>query len=120
MALQRRGLNPWFDKWNLPPGKRFAEEIARVLPETKAVAVFAGESGTSPWEDMEIYAALTLFVKKKRPLIPVLLPGAKEVELPLFLRQFGWVRFSKSMDDTEALDNLEWGITGKHPRRRLK
>ena len=118
-ALKLRGLNPWFDKWNLQPGKRFAKEIERVLPKTKAVAVFVGES-TSPWKDFETYAALNLFAEKERPLIPVLLPGAKEVELPLFLRQFGWVRFSKSMDDTEALDNLEWGITGKNPRRRLK
>jgi len=30
------------------------------------------------------------------------------------------MRFAESMDDTEALDNLVFGITGEHPRRRLK
>ena len=112
-ALKRRGLNPWLDKWNLPPGRRFAEEIERVLPLTKAVAVFVGGSGPNPWTLAEIYASLNLFVEKKRPVIPILLPNAlSEPQLPLFLRQFSWVRFTSGLDDPEPLDKLVWGITG--------
>jgi hypothetical protein len=115
-ALRQRGLNPWLDRWNLPPGRRFAEEIEHILLQTRAVAVFVGERGAGPWERVELYAALQLFVDRKRPLIPVLLPAAAmEPPLPLFLQQFGWVRFDGSVTDAKALDNLQWGITGSRP-----
>jgi TIR domain len=117
--LRDRGLNPWLDKWNLPPGRRFAEEIELLLPQTKSVAVFVGKDGTGPWHKMEMYAALELFAQHKRPLIPVLLPGApREPALPLFIRQIGWVRFVGNTTDREAIDNLVWGITGEHPRTK--
>jgi DNA-directed RNA polymerase subunit RPC12/RpoP len=116
--LKERGLNPWLDKWNLPPGRRIAEEIERVLPNTRAVAVFIAAVGTGPWEQLEIYAALQLFVKNRRPLIPVLLPGATGTSgLPLFLQQFNIVRFDLDVHDENALDNLQWGITGQQPGR---
>ncbi len=115
MALKRRNLNPWLDRWNLPPGVRFAVEIEKILPQTKSIAVLIGSSGIGPWEDMEHYAALTLFVKQQRPIIPVILPNlVTKPELPLFLSQFGWVSF-KSLDDQDALDNLQWAITGQRP-----
>ena len=56
------------------------------------------------------------------PVIPVLLPDVSEIpeELP-FLGELNWVSFTTSIDeDDEALDNLEWGITGKHPDRMGK
>lgn len=119
--LKTRGLNPWFDKWNLPPGRAFSHEIQRSLPNTKSVAAFIGPSGVGPWQDVELSAALQLFVENKRPVIPILLPGAEveKNELPLFLRQFAYVRFQKDLQDVEVLDDIEWGITGKHPRRKL-
>ena len=120
-ALERSGLNPWLDKWNLPPGRMFQEEIGSVLPSIKSVAVFVGPSGIGPWEQMELRTAISQFVKRKLPVIPVLLPGVvKAPELPLFLQEFTWVRFATGADDAEALDNLRWGITGERPQRRLK
>ncbi len=117
MELKRRGLNPWFDKWNLPPGRMFQKEIEDVLPSIKAVAVFVGPGGIGPWEDMEIRVAIDQFVKRSSPVIPVLLPGLKdEPELPLFLDGFVWVSFQENINETEVLDNLEWGITGKNPK----
>lgn len=116
--LKERGLNPWLDKWNVAPGQRFAEEVERVLPTTRAVAVFVAGAGAGPWEQVEIYAALQSFVKDRRPVIPVLLPGASDTHaLPLFLQQFNAVRFSSDVSDEEALDKLEWGITGRQPKR---
>ena len=56
-------------------------------------------------------------VNRKSPVISVLLPDVeKEIDLPLFLQEFSWVHFTK-IDDSEALDNLEWGITSRHPKR---
>jgi len=58
-------------------------------------------------------ASLDQFVKRKLPVIPVLLPGAdKEPELPLFLQAMTWVDLRDGV--TEAgLNRLVWGITGK-------
>jgi hypothetical protein len=117
-ALRRRGLNPWLDRWHLPPGRPFQDEIERVLPTTRAVAVFVGPRGMRPWEQLEMRAAISQFAKRQLPVIPVLLPGADaSPDLPLFLQEFGWVRFGDAVDDGEALDNLEWGITGRKPVR---
>ena len=119
--LKRRGLNPWLDKWNLPPGRVFQDEIERVLPSIKSVAVFVGSSGIRPWQRMEIRAAISQFADRGSPVIPVILPGAKKTpRLPLFLREFSWMRFDDDVHDPEALDELEFGITGERPQRRLK
>lgn len=116
--LQARGILPWLDEWNLPPGRMLQEEIERMLPSIKAVAVFVGPSGFGPWESVEMRAAISQFVKRKSPVIPVLLPGVvKEPDLPLFLREFTWVRFLRGLNDQDAIDYLEWGITGTRPRR---
>jgi hypothetical protein len=44
-------------------------------------------------------------------VIPVLLPGAAFPAGLKFLRQLGWVRFEKSLDEEEAILRLRWGIT---------
>jgi hypothetical protein len=60
-------------------------------------------------------ALLAEFVKRKLPVIPVLLPGAdKEPELPLFLQAFTWVDLRDGVTE-ENLDRLVWGITGQKP-----
>lgn len=49
-------------------------------------------------------------------MIPVLLPGVDDIPKDmLFLKELNWVRFT-SLDDAQALDRLEWGITGKRPQ----
>lgn len=117
-GLRGRGINPWFARWCLPPGRQFQREIQRVFFSVQSVAVCVGPGGVGPWEDLEIQAAIQMFVKRHAPVIPVILPGCRrEVELPLFLREFSMVSFEGGPDDTNALDQLEWGITGIRPRR---
>lgn len=36
------------------------------------------------------------------------------------LRGLHQVRFDRTLNEVEALDNLQWGITGEAPERRLK
>jgi len=36
----------------------------------------------------------------------------------IFLKESNCVKFNANINETEALDNLEWGITGKHPKRK--
>jgi hypothetical protein len=108
--LLNRGIKPWFDKWHLPPGRLFQREIAAFLGSIKCIAVFLGKEGLGRYEELEMMAAMTKFIERGAPVIPVLLPGATEI--PDFLAQFSAVRFEQAKD-TFALANLEWGITGK-------
>jgi hypothetical protein len=113
--LQKRGLNPWLDKWHIPPGHDFQEEIERVLPVVQCIAVFVGSHGIGPWKKMEVRVAISQFVERRAPVIPVLLPNCKRANLPLIPSVFSQVRF-KNLQDAEALDNLVWGITGVRNR----
>jgi hypothetical protein len=55
------------------------------------------------------------FVRRRCPVIPVLLAGAERPELPALLDGMTWVDLAAS--DPDPLDQLEWGITGRHPDR---
>jgi hypothetical protein len=77
-------------------------------------AVFVGESGFGPWQDLEMQAFLREFVKRRCPVIPVILPDCDNVpDLPVFLSGMTWVDFR--VDDPDPLKKLVWGITGKKP-----
>jgi small GTP-binding protein len=121
-ALVLRGINPWFDKWNLPPGRLNQTEIFdKVLPLIKSVAVIVGKSGIGPWENMEMRVAITQFIERKCPVIPILLPDvSNNPELPTLLKELGWVKFTDGIHDINAIDKIEWCITGFHPRRKSK
>jgi hypothetical protein len=58
-------------------------------------------------------AMLREFVRRRLPVIPVLLPGAGlRPQLPVFLQDFTWVDMRSGIEG-EPLDRLMWGITGK-------
>lgn len=116
--LKRRGYKPWLDKEQIPPGRWFQDVIQQAISDVKSAAIFIGQSGLGKWQVAELKVFISRCVEAGIPVIPVLLPGVKDVPKDLlFLHELNWVRFTKSVNDTEALDNLEWGITGKHPKR---
>ena len=66
-----------------------------------------------------MYAFLSEFVNRSKPVIPVLLPDAPSlVSLPIFLRAMTWVDFRENSIDV-VLDRLIWGITGTKPLSEL-
>jgi tetratricopeptide (TPR) repeat protein len=114
-ALRARGLNVWFDEWNLTPGRRWISELEQAVATTKVVIVLVGKHGYGHWEQFEYEAALSELVSRGLPILPVLLPGAPEKsELPSVLRSFTWVDLRAGLS-REGLDRLEWGVTGKRP-----
>jgi hypothetical protein len=114
--LKERGLLPWLDEWELRPGLPWQRALEQQIKTIKAAAVFVGESGIGPWQDLELAAFLRQFVKREWPVIPVLLPGEKErPELPPFLEGMTWVDFRKSEPD--PMEQLVWGVTGERPMR---
>ena len=116
--LKGRGINPWLDIEQIPPGRWVQDVIQRVIPKVKSAAVIIGTKGMGKWEILELRSFISQCVEKNIPVIPVLLPGISKLPSDLvFLKELNWVCFSDNIDETVALDKLVWGITGKRPRR---
>lgn len=114
--LKEQGILPWLDEWELRPGLPWQRLLEQQIAQIKSAAVFIGQSGIGPWQQLELEAFLREFVARGCPVIPVLLPDApKKPELPVFLRGMTWVDFRKREPD--PTERLIWGITGEHPRR---
>jgi hypothetical protein len=111
-ALKTRGILPWLDEWELPPGQPWQPLLEQQIAGIKAAAVCVGAAGIGPWQEQELNGFLREFVARKCPVIPVLLFDAPEKpELPIFLRAMTWVDFR--ITDPDPLERLIWGITGK-------
>ena len=114
--LRRRGLNPWLDEEQIPPGRSFQEEIQKAIPQIQSAAIFIGLTGLGRWQVLELQTLTSQFINNGIPVIPVLLPGVDRIpDNLLFLQQFNWVSF-ESIDDVASLHKLEWGITGIKPQ----
>jgi len=116
--LTERGISVWFDEEQLIPGRPWQTLLEKGIKESATGAVLVGADGLGPWENEEMQGLLQFAVEEKKPVIPVLLPGAPEKpDLPLFLRNRGWVDLRAGFG-TEGMDKLIWGITGEHPSRK--
>ncbi|MBW8014843.1 MAG: TIR domain-containing protein [Planctomycetes bacterium] len=112
--LRSRGLNPWLDMEQIPPGRWFQDLIQKAIPKVGCAAVIVGKMGLGKWEALELRTFISQCVEKGKPVIPVLLPGVDKLpdEL-LFLKEIGLVSFDANVDEDKGLDNLAWGIRGK-------
>jgi hypothetical protein len=110
--LQVRGILPWLDEWELPPGQPWQPLLEQQIGGIKSAAVFVGADGVGPWQEQELYGFLREFTSRRAPVIPVLLLNAPEKpKLPVFLSAMTWVEFRKI--DPDPLAQLIWGITGQ-------
>ncbi|MGK7953038.1 MAG: toll/interleukin-1 receptor domain-containing protein [Xenococcaceae cyanobacterium] len=113
--LQKKGLRPWLDLWELTPGQSWQELLEEQIEQVKSAAVLVGSSGLGPWQEREMRAFLSEFVERNCPVIPVLLKSApQKPNLPIFLKAMTWVDFRRSEPD--PIDQLIWGITGVKPK----
>lgn len=114
-ALNAKGIKTWLDEEQLPPGRSWQELLEEQIQTIKSAAIFVGPSGMGPWHNVEIRAFLQEFVRRKCPVIPVILKSCKTVpQLPFFINQLTWVDFRK--DTPDPFGQLLWGITGKKPK----
>lgn len=110
-TLKENGILPWLDEWELRPGLPWQRALEKQITHIKAAAVFVGQKGVGPWQDMELDAFLRQFVKRSCPVIPVILPKCKKPpKLPPFLQGMTWVDFRRKEPD--PIEQLIWGITG--------
>jgi len=111
--LKDWGIAPWLDMWDILPGRPWQREVEKQIKTIPSAAVFVGQIGIGPWQQLEIEAFLREFVNRGCPVIPVMLPNAPDTpELPPFLSGMHWVDFRRS--DPDPLEHLLLGITGKH------
>jgi nucleotide-binding universal stress UspA family protein len=110
--LKTRGIRAWVDVQELRPGFPWQEALETQIRNVKAAAVFVGTKGIGPWQDMEQAALLRQFVKRRCPVIPVILPGCprKVPDLPVFLESMHWVDCRDAAVD--PIEHLMYGITG--------
>jgi WD40 repeat protein len=110
--LKELGILPWLDVSEIRPGTRWQPELEKQIKSIKSVAVFVGPKGPGPWQEAEIEALLTQLVKRKCPIIPVILKGREgEPKLPLFLGTLHIVDMRQP--DPDPFKQLVWGITGE-------
>lgn len=110
--LKENGIAAWLDEEQLQPGRPWQNELEKQISSINSVVVAVGQSDTGPWQNIEIKAFLSEFVRRGCPVIPLILPDCKDIpDLPLFLREFTWVDLRKTSPDPFRL--LLWGITGK-------
>nr|WP_221373778.1 toll/interleukin-1 receptor domain-containing protein [Actinoplanes polyasparticus] len=114
--LRDRGLKPWIDVEQIPPGRWFSDVIQSAVLKSDAAAVCIGPASVGRWQALEIRTFLEQCVERQVPVIPVLLPGADRIPAELvFLRNLHHVRFTDHLDEPAALNDLVWGIRGHKP-----
>ncbi len=118
-ALRARGLRVWLDEWELVPGRPWQEALERAIQDAASAAILVGGEGLGRWEEPEMRVCLDEAVRRKAPVIPVLLPGApRELKLPPFLARHKEVDLRDGVDE-EGIGRLVWGVTGeKRPAPR--
>ncbi|MBD1871326.1 toll/interleukin-1 receptor domain-containing protein [Cyanobacteria bacterium FACHB-471] len=114
--LKERGLKPWIDEEQIPPGRSFQQAI----PTVKTATITLGADGVGSCQEWEIQVFFSQGVRRGTTVIPVLLSGVSKVpdSLP-FLQQLRWINFSDTEDATD-LGLMIWGITGERPQEELR
>ena len=108
--LERRGFRPWLAQRQIPPGRWIQDVIQEVIPKVKCAGICIGFQGLGKVEEVELKAFMRQCIENKIPVIPILLPGVREIPKNLlFLMELRWVRFDH-IKDKQAFDELEWGI----------
>jgi hypothetical protein len=104
--LRSRQLRVFFDRDYLSPGQEWPERLEKHLRSCRAVAICLGPEGLGPWQKREQYVALDRQARDSGfPVIPVLLPEAKDPPLG-FLRLNTWVDLKAGFENPSGLDLL--------------
>ncbi|MFD4642290.1 TIR domain-containing protein [Lentzea sp. NPDC058436] len=113
--LEARGILPWLDIHDIPPGSRWQNEMANGIEKSRSAAVLVGPSGFGPWHDAEMQLISDWSVRDaRRRVIPVFLEGAdQDLKMPGFLRV--WSTVDMRTADPDPVEQLVWGVTGEQP-----
>lgn len=115
--LKRQGIRCWLDVWAMVPGELVQEAIESALDRCGVAVVFLG-SGLGRWQRLEARHAVTTFVERGRPVIPVIIDGVELPDsTPLFLREFHAVRAADYSSPEAVARQISIGISRAVDRR---
>jgi hypothetical protein len=88
--LRQRGVDAWFDGWEILPGDSLVDKIFEGIENAQAfIAVLSIHSVNKPWVREELNAAVIRKINGLSKLIPVVLD---DCEVPEALKSTVWVR----------------------------
>lgn len=125
IALREAGLAVWFDEWELKPGASWQVELEQAIQSSGATLVAIGPHGVGPWQETEVATAFNYTASDRPAVIPILLPGARNVSIPNFLIGVTYVEI-KTWDSPlfdRTLSRILSAITGRplvQPERTRK
>ncbi|MBC8117217.1 MAG: toll/interleukin-1 receptor domain-containing protein [Candidatus Saccharimonas sp.] len=124
--LRDLGLLSWIDEEQLLPGDVVQERLERAIEHAGAIAVCIGPSGLSPGATLEFHRTYARFIRESERdddfgdfrsdrglrVIPVLLPGAEQKQIPAFLKRHLYVdlRTSAASRRPEELRKLATAV----------
>lgn len=118
--LRNLNLKLWYDREQILGGHQFIRKIEEGLENSRIVIAFLSRASISSyWAKMEWDAMLGLTAKDPtRRLIPIMLPGIQDSDVPPLLRVLNYLDFRNSdlnMPDqfNDCVDKLVQHITGK-------
>ncbi|MGC2660583.1 MAG: toll/interleukin-1 receptor domain-containing protein [Bryobacteraceae bacterium] len=116
-ALELRGLRVWMDTQEIEPGCLFQDALQTGILRANGGLVIIGTGGLTHWQSLECNALLSQFAGLGRHLIPILLPGVAEIpsDKP-FLKELQYVKFTRSILETEGIDSIIKGVGVKKRR----
>ena len=115
--LRRAGLEPWYDRWNATPGRRWQQEIPEGLAASASCAVIVGPESVGDWEREEVDIALDQAAHDGDfRVFLVLLPGVPDPfdpsALSPFLSSRTWVDMRGGIHLETAFQGLVNAIKG--------
>jgi hypothetical protein len=100
------------DERELRPGLLWPRDLEDIIARVPAAAlIIGGQPQLGDWQELEIYAFIQQSVDRNCAIVPVLLPDANTVVLPVLLQGLTWVNLAVS--EPNPIDQLVWGITGQ-------
>jgi WD40 repeat protein len=113
--LRNEGIEPFFDRWAMTPGRPWQDDILNAMSGVAACAVFIGHEGLGDWAREELAVAQSRAAKDPRfRLFMVLLPGAPSPLDPrlAFLSTRSWVDLRPDGGHGSSFEDLLAAITG--------
>jgi hypothetical protein len=114
--LGNAGLTVWLELNEVIPGNAWLPTLETALKDSTHFVVLVGETGVQRWVEREVrYALERNTADSAYRIIPLLLPGAKEEDLPLFLKQQQFLRLDWRQPDADAIQRVAAAIRNAPP-----
>jgi hypothetical protein len=102
--LRNAGLSVWLELDEITPGQAWLPVLETALKASTHFVVLVGEAGVKSWVEREVRYALERNTDNPEyRIVPLLLAGAVEQDLPLFLKQQQFLRIDWRQPDRDDI-----------------